>query len=522
MPQPLPPRTVSLVAAGLIGAAIALSGTAAVLVGFTVAQGDLYARQAVLDPVLPIRAGLQADGITLTKVVAGGPAWTMGLRPGWTIDNSSPSDDLPGAVAACGAPLECYLYHDLQPLSDIASRWRFEILAGIFVLVAVRIWRRRPRLAGLLAMAAIAASAPTYAMLGQVPLFPALYVASLVAPPIWLHRTSTNPRWTIILLGALVVAVAWVIAWLVGPQQYDHAEGARVMVIIWVVIGGVAVQSGWVAVAEAPTAQGRRIDAGVALAVVAGAAVVWWVGVIPSGYVAVVASIALIAYFAFRHRLRGHLARLSFAELGHRSSLQALEAERSRVARDLHDVPLQELSAVIHRLDKWPEAASEAARLRQIAEHLRNVTVSLRPPVLDDVGLGAAVAELPERRSYDEGASVRVSLDDRTGIDADSRPPADVELAVFRIVHEALANAQRHSGASIIQIEGVISRDHLRVTIGDDGRGLDHRAAALTQRAGRLGLASMRERASAIGASLTFSPAPGGSGTRITVEWTQQ
>jgi signal transduction histidine kinase len=492
------------------------------VVGFTVAQGDLYSREGILDPVFAIRAGLETDGITLTKVVAGGPAWTMGLRPGWTVDNSSPSDDLPGAVAACGAPLKCYLYHDLQPLSDIATRWRFEILAAIFVLVAVRTWRRRPRLAGLLALAAIAASAPTYAMLGQVPLFPVLYVASLVAPPTWLHRTSTNPRWTIILLGALAVATAWVIAWLVASQYYDHAEGARVMVIIWAAIVGVAAGSGWFARVEAPTGRWRSVDSMVALAVGAAAAVAWWVGVIPDGVVAIVASIALIAYFAFRHRLRSHLARVSFAELGHRSTLRALEAERSRVARDLHDVPLQELSAVIHRLDELPEAAPEAARLRQIAGHLRDVTVSLRPPVLDDLGLGAAVAELPEPRFDDKSPSVRVSLDDRTGIDADSRPPADVELAVFRIVHEALANAQRHAGASIIQIEGVISRNHLRLTIADDGRGFDPRAAALTQRAGRLGLASMRERASAIGAKLTVSPAPVGSGTWITVEWNQQ
>ncbi|MEX0626386.1 MAG: ATP-binding protein, partial [Chloroflexota bacterium] len=81
----------------------------------------------------------------------------------------------------------------------------------------------------------------------------------------------------------------------------------------------------------------------------------------------------------------------------------------------------------------------------------------------------------------------------QTRIDPDSRPPADVELAVYRIVQEALTNAQRHAHASVIVIGGAIGRRHVRVTITDDGRGIDRRSVSLAQRAGPLGLASMPE-----------------------------
>lgn len=142
--------------------------------------------------------------------------------------------------------------------------------------------------------------------------------------------------------------------------------------------------------------------------------------------------------------------------------------------------------------------------------------------MLEDVGLGAALAELADRHADDGGAPIRISVDDQTRIDPDSRPPADVELAVYRIVQEALTNAQRHAHASVIVIGGAIGRRHARVTITNDGRGIDRQSVALAERAGRLGLASMRERAAAIGAALTVSPAPGGSGTSISVEWSNQ
>ena len=522
MPKSLSSRAVSPVAAVLLGTAVAVSGTAAALAGYAAAQGNPFAGDVVARLALPFRPGFETDGTRLTEVVPGGPGWTMGLRPGWAIESGE--DGLPGAISACGGPTKCVLYHDLQPQSALAWRWWIETLAAILVIIGLVTWRRRPRMAGLLAIAAIAFSAPTYALLGQAPLFPALYAASVVAPPLWLRLTGTHRLWTILLIGALVVGAAWIIAWLELPEIYDLAEVGRQLAIVVGVTAGVVVLSGLIALDDVSIAHDRIVDAAVVFAIIGWAAATWWFGSpsAPDLVAAGVAGIALVAYFALRDRLRGLLARVTFAELGQRATLQALEAERSRVARDLHDVPLQELTAIIHRLDRQPEAASETARLREIAGHLREVSVSLRPPVLDDVGLGAALAELADRHADDGGAAIRISLDDQTRIDPDSRPPADVELAVYRIVQEALTNAQRHARASGIEIGGVIGRTRLRVTVADDGRGFDRQSVALAERSGRLGLASMRERAAAIGAALIISPVPGGSGTSVAVEWSDR
>ena len=523
MPMPVPPapRTLSLAAAGLLGAAIALSGTAAVLVGYASTQIVPAIVGAEPGPVLAIRSGVESDGTdAVTQVVAGGPAWTVGLRPGWPIDSSySDEFDLPGAVAACG-PTECIAYNDMAAQFRVAERWRFEVVAAILLVAGLVAWRRRPRLAGVLALAAIAASSPTYAQLGQVPLFPGLYAASLVAAATWLRLTGAHRAWSVLLAVTSVVAVGWVVVWLTVPALYDAVEIVRVLTITGTIVAGIVVTSGRVALVESPVIRDRTVDAGVTFAVIGWAAAAWWFGVVAGWAAALVAVVALVAYFAFRRRLRTLLARVTFAELGQRASLQALEAERSRVARDLHDVPLQELTAVIHRLDRRPEAAAETDRLRAIAGHLRDVSVSLRPPVLDDVGLGAALAELADRHAGDGGTPIRIDLDDQTGLDPAVRPPADVELAVFRIVQEALNNAQRHAGASVIRIGGVIAPDHLRVTVGDDGRGIARRAVELAQRAGRLGLASMRERAAAVGATVAVSADPTKSGTLVSVEWT--
>lgn len=517
MSQPFLRRRVALAAAALLAAAIVLCGSAAGLVIYAAVNAKPFGPEAVYDPALPINAGITVDEVTITDIAAGGPAWTAGLRPGWTVDVSA-GLEMDGAVGGCSPSYHCTVYHELQVQHALAARWKFELVAAGLVGAGLALWRGRPRLAGLLAVAAIAISAPTYALLGQVPLFPTLYAAALLAPPIWLRFTGTHSAWNVIVIGALLLAASWVAAWTSASTGYELMERTRVLAAIGIVIGGAAVASGWIARVEAPTVRERIVDAAAATAAVIWAVAVWSLHLIPEWVAAVVAAVGVLAYFAFRNRIGDLLARVNLAELAQRATVQALEAERSRVARDLHDVPLQELAAVIHRLDSRPGAASEADRLREIAEYLRDVTVSLRPPILDDVGLGAALADLAGRRA-DQGSPVHIRLDDRTGIDRSSRPPAQVELAVFRILQEALANAQRHADSSVIEVGGVVARDHLRVAVTDDGSGIDERAAAQAARAGRIGLASMRERATAIGATLTVSSASRGRGTCVIVEW---
>lgn len=334
-----------------------------------------------------------------------------------------------------------------------------------------------------------------------------------------MRLTSSHRLWSVLLIGVVVLAVVWIVAWSAVPSVYDLAELGRLSAMLATLTAGTLVASGWIASVDTASARDRTVDAGVSFAIIGWAAAVWWFGVAPDEVAATVTVIALAGYFALRHRLRSLLTRVTFAELGQRATLQALEAERSRVARDLHDVPIQELTAVIHRLDKRHGAAAETEQLREIAGHLRNVSISLRPPVLDDVGLGAALAEMASRHTLDGGAPICVDLDDRTGIDPGSRPPAEVELAVFRIVQEAITNALRHAHASLIVVGGAIGRDRLRVSVFDDGRGINPQSMALAQRAGRLGVLSMQERALSIGATLSMAPTHDGSGTSISVEW---
>ena len=215
------------------------------------------------------------------------------------------------------------------------------------------------------------------------------------------------------------------------------------------------------------------------------------------------------------------LDRLLFGERLERASVAAIEAERGRLARDIHDEPLQELSGVIRRLETNPAASGEATALRDVAAHLRAVSTDLRPPVLEDLGLGPAIAFLVQQANAN-GSDVRaqVTLDDRTGIARSARLPRDVELAFFRIVQEAIGNAQRHSRGTRVEVTGELTLEQAHLTIRDDGVGLTERAAQDGRRRGRLGMASMRERAASIGAALVVAAAPP-YGTAVTVRWSR-
>jgi signal transduction histidine kinase len=115
---------------------------------------------------------------------------------------------------------------------------------------------------------------------------------------------------------------------------------------------------------------------------------------------------------------------------------------------------------------------------------------------------------------------VTAQLVDTTRIDRESRPAAGVEFALYRIVREAVANAVHHAKAASITVSGSIARDAVDLVVEDDGIGIAREAGSKASGRGRLGLLSMRRRAQAIGAELSFErrdePA---TGTRVTVRW---
>lgn len=211
------------------------------------------------------------------------------------------------------------------------------------------------------------------------------------------------------------------------------------------------------------------------------------------------------------------------AEVQHRL-LASREGERVQLAQEIHDVPMQDLYAVLFGLNEFEEAAAERPELaasleetrsglQQVIQTLRSICGELRPPTLAPFGLAGAILEHIEgfRQKY---PGIRVELDIRY----DGKSLNEVErLNLFRIYQQALTNVARHSGAKNVAIH--LSREAGRVSleVADDGCGFEvpERWVRLA-REGHLGLVGSVERAEMIGGRLEVVSAPG-RGTRVRV-----
>ncbi|HMQ51703.1 MAG TPA: PAS domain S-box protein [Anaerolineae bacterium] len=206
----------------------------------------------------------------------------------------------------------------------------------------------------------------------------------------------------------------------------------------------------------------------------------------------------------------------------------AQEADRKAFARELHDRVGQSLTAldlnlniIQSELRHSTVQVSELTRTRledslalvaQTAEHIRDVMANLRPPVLDDYGLVAAV------RWYANEFSSRVDF--RVVVQSEQlepRLPAPVEDSLFRIVQEALTNVAKHAAADLVSITISTDDDHIRLVITDNGRGFElHQWSDPAQRQS-WGIVTMTERAEAIGGRMTVKSTLG-QGTQVIVE----
>lgn len=193
-----------------------------------------------------------------------------------------------------------------------------------------------------------------------------------------------------------------------------------------------------------------------------------------------------------------------------RRFVELQEAERREVARDLHDDVGQLLTALKLSLEAGHGMEAEAMEIvRDLIARVRDLSMTLRPAMLDDLGLVPTLLWLVER--YSGRTQVRVDLK-FAGLDG--RFPQALETTIFRIVQEALANVARHSGASQAQVELWADAERVGARIEDRGCGFDV-AAALRGRTS--GLAGMRERAERLGGLLTIESRPG-AGARLSVE----
>jgi signal transduction histidine kinase len=227
------------------------------------------------------------------------------------------------------------------------------------------------------------------------------------------------------------------------------------------------------------------------------------------------------------HALTEMVERIRGYESGIRDYLGAVtqgqEAERSRLARELHDGPVQELIALGQRAEMAQRSAqrgdAERAQAvlgelqraeRETVQELRRIISALRPIYLEDLGLLPALEMLVQQAIA--RAPARVRLEQEGSVE---RFAPEVELAAYRIAQEALNNAIQHAQAQNITLSVQCDSDSCTLTVTDDGIGfaLPQRPDRLTQ-VGHFGLVGMRERATQLGGSLQITTSPEG-GTQI-------
>jgi PAS domain S-box-containing protein len=199
-------------------------------------------------------------------------------------------------------------------------------------------------------------------------------------------------------------------------------------------------------------------------------------------------------------------------------AMRAAEEERQRIARELHDDTAQRLAALLVQLrlaTRVPEIQREAlleevrSGIEATADSVRRIARNLRPPALEELGVMGAIRT--HARSLTEAFGLGVEIEAPRW---DKRPAPEVELAIYRVVQEALANIVRHAHAKRAHVTIALKESTVEVQISDEGRGFDPTAV---DRQGRgLGLLGMHERARNVGGELTVESAPGG-GTRICV-----
>jgi PAS domain S-box-containing protein len=215
--------------------------------------------------------------------------------------------------------------------------------------------------------------------------------------------------------------------------------------------------------------------------------------------------------------LRGYAGRLG--DLSRRLR-EVEESERRAISRELHDRIGQDLSTmglILGSLGaKLPQESQRAVHkplqdmqglLKSMVENVRDVMAELRPPVLDDYGLLAALRQLLTEFATRSGIAAELS-----GGELQPRLPSIVETAMFRISQEALNNIAKHAQAMQVEISLYAVPDRVVLVIADDGIGFD--AGETPPAKQHWGLATMRERAEAVGIAFRLESAPG-AGTRI-------
>jgi len=207
-----------------------------------------------------------------------------------------------------------------------------------------------------------------------------------------------------------------------------------------------------------------------------------------------------------------------------RRIISAQEDERQRVARELHDVTSQALATLGVGLEVIATPQSDVSEreaqmdgikslLSATSRDVHRLIYDLRPSLLDDLGLSAAIRSYAHNSLDAAGVEVHVEVAGQ-----EKRLPPEVEIALFRIFQEAIANIARHAHAESAYISLEFKEKSVAVEIEDDGTGFDHSHDFTAGAGGKgVGLLGMRERAELLDGTIVIDTRPGG-GTRVSVE----
>jgi PAS domain S-box-containing protein len=200
--------------------------------------------------------------------------------------------------------------------------------------------------------------------------------------------------------------------------------------------------------------------------------------------------------------------------------LQSSDHERQLIAYEIHDGLAQQLAAAIMQFDAFdhlketnPKPAADAyhaamTMLRQGHFEARRLIAGVRPPILDEAGIVAAISHLVNEKKRQKGSKIEYL----SKVEFDRLAPI-LENAIYRIVQEALTNACRYSKSKKVHVELVQRGDRIHIAVRDQGIGFDSARIEENQ----FGLAGIRERARLLGGTATVESAPG-KGTQIAVE----
>lgn len=203
------------------------------------------------------------------------------------------------------------------------------------------------------------------------------------------------------------------------------------------------------------------------------------------------------------------------------SVIKAQEDERRRLAREIHDGPAQILANVVLRIDICQKLAQtdpvrlldELGQLKELIrtslQDVRKVIFDLRPMALDDLGLVPALRGFIS--DFMDKAGIPTSL---IVLGAERRLTSTFEVAMFRLVQEALNNVHKHANASEITIKVEFAKEGILLQVSDNGRGFDYEAVRESGRGAHFGLLGMRERVDLLRGKMEISSSPG-KGTKI-------